>query len=587
MSGTAAPRLSRPAHVLLLHELRQRRGALGRILVWSLAESVPSLLSGLAVSAALERFLARDVTGGIVILTLLLTTTAAGAVATNRMFPWLAAVVEPVRDAFVTAVVRGAVEASARSTTRPDTARVAQLTGQVQTVRNILFALLRAARQLVFSSVAALVGLALIAPVAALVSGALIGVSLALFALLLPRLVARQKAALLAREEVARRAGDAFRGLRDAIACAAEERAVQEVGQAVRAEAALTRALAWSTAVRSLLVFVGGQLPVVVLLAAVPWLLREHHLTVSEAVGAATYLLVRLEPALRGLVGTMGSWGVELVVNLDRLGEGFAEPGPPVEEATSLPTRYDLNIRDLTFAYGLHAAPIFQGLDLVVPEGEHIVVAGPSGIGKSTLANLLTGLMTPQRGAITLGGADVRRVRAGEPHHAPALIPQEAYVFAGTLRDNLTYLAPNATDHDVGRAAAVVGLEHVVERLGGLDARVGAGGPDLSTGEKQLIALTRVYLSPSRVVILDEATSGLDPAAEARAERAFADRGGTLVVVAHRISSARRADRVVLLDGYGVRVGTHDRLLRTSGLYADLVGHWEEEPRSAPQPGRV
>ncbi|MEU9885980.1 ABC transporter ATP-binding protein [Sphaerisporangium sp. NPDC051011] len=581
-----ARRLNRPGRALLLRELRRRRGTLARIALWSLAESVPALLSGLLISAALDRFLARDVTAGVAALTLLLVAAAAGAVATYRVLPMLAAIVEPVRDAFVTAVVEGAIATSVRSAARPDAARVAQLTEQVHTVRNILFALLRSARQVVFTSLAALIGLALIAPLAALVTGALMGVSLTLFALLLRRLVGRQRAVLLAEEEVARRGGEVFGGLRDAIACAAEDRAAGEVGHAVQAEAAVTRELARTTVLRSPLVFLGGQLPLVVLLAAAPWLLRGGHLTVAELVGAATYLTVRIEPALRGLFGTMGAWGIELVVTLDRLGEGFAEPDPLPEETTSEPSRYDLRIRDLTFAHGPHAAAIFRSLDLTVPEGEHIAVVGPSGIGKSTLANLLIGLLSPQHGSVHLGGADIQG-GARDLRRVLALIPQEAYVFAGTLRDNLTYLAPDATDRDVARAAQAVGLGHVIEHLGGLGARVGAGGADLSAGEKQLIALTRVHLSPARIVILDEATSSLDPTAEARAETAFAERGGTLIVIAHRISSARRAGRIMLLDGHGVVVGGHEELLSASALYADLVGHWEEAPRGTPQPDRV
>ncbi|MEV6983600.1 ATP-binding cassette domain-containing protein [Sphaerisporangium sp. NPDC051017] len=465
-----ARRLNRPGRALLLRELRRRRGTLARIALWSLAESVPALLSGLLISAALDRFLARDVTAGVAALTLLLVAAAAGAVATYRVLPMLAAIVEPVRDAFVTAVVEGAIATSVRSASRPDAARVAQLTEQVHTVRNILFALMRSARQVVFTSLAALIGLALIAPLAALVTGALMGVSLTLFALLLRRLVGRQRAVLLAEEEVARRGGEVFGGLRDAIACAAEDRAAEEVGHAVQAEAAVTRELARTTVLRSPLVFLGGQLPLVVLLAAAPWLLRGGHLTVAELVGAATYLTVRIEPALRGLFGTMGAWGIELVVTLDRLGEGFAEPDPLPEETTSEPSRYDLRIRDLTFAHGPHAAAIFRSLDLTVPEGEHIAVVGPSGIGKSTLSSLLIGLLSPQHGSVHLGGVDVQG-RARDLRRVLALIPQEAYIFAGTLRDNLTYLAPDATDRDVAHAEPAVRPDPPYGRFGAARSR--------------------------------------------------------------------------------------------------------------------
>ncbi|MEV0198196.1 ATP-binding cassette domain-containing protein [Nonomuraea sp. NPDC050691] len=209
------------------------------------------------------------------------------------------------------------------------------------------------------------------------------------------------------------------------------------------------------------------------------------------------------------------------------------------------------------------------GLDLSVPEGEHLAVVGPSGAGKSTLAALVSGLLRPDAGEALIGGVPA----ASADPSARVLIPQEAYVFRGTLRENLTYLTPEG---DLDRAVAALGAEELVEAAGGYDAPLDAAA--LSAGQRQLVALARAYLSPARLVILDEATSCLDPAAEARVERAFARRGGTLVVVAHRITSARRAGRVLLMDGPDVRTGTHDELVRTAPLYADLVGHWQPEP---------
>jgi ATP-binding cassette subfamily C protein len=152
------------------------------------------------------------------------------------------------------------------------------------------------------------------------------------------------------------------------------------------------------------------------------------------------------------------------------------------------------------------------------------------------------------------------------------LIPQEAYVFAGTLKENLTYLHP-ATKTELDEAAEAIGLTPLITRLGGYGAAVIPAA--LSAGERQLIALTRAYLPPARVVILDEATCHLDPAAEEQAEAAFARRGGTLIVIAHRISSARRARRILVLDGARPQVGDHSSLLVSSVMYADLAGQWD------------
>ncbi|PAU46041.1 ABC transporter ATP-binding protein, partial [Streptomyces albireticuli] len=152
------------------------------------------------------------------------------------------------------------------------------------------------------------------------------------------------------------------------------------------------------------------------------------------------------------------------------------------------------------------------------------------------------------------------------------LIPQEAYVFSGTLGDNLRYLRPDPVgERELADAAEALGMSGLVARLGGFGTPL---APDtLSAGERQQIALARAYLSPAPVALLDEATCHLDPAAEARAERAFARRPGTtLIVIAHRAASARRADRVLVMDGPRTRCGDHRELLAVSPLYRDLTG---------------
>jgi ABC-type multidrug transport system fused ATPase/permease subunit len=580
-------RLNQPGLALLLRELRGSPRPLVWILLWSVVECLPALVSGLVVSRAVDHFLAGDAVRGLGYLALLLVTAAIGAAGTRQLFPWLAAVIEPVRDAFLTAVVRGAVPDGTHADQQADTATVARLGEQVQAVREVLFVALRVVRQILFSAVAALVGLALLSPAVALLCATCTTVALTLFALLLPGLARRHRAVLLAEEEVARRAGAAFGGIRDAIACGAVDRAAGEVASATDAAVANERDLARRTALRSWVVFLGAQLPLVVLLAAAPWLLREGHLTPGALVGAVTYVTVGLEPALRRLVEAVATWGLEMAVSIVRLGEGFPDPRPE-QDLVPAPAHHDLEVRGLTFAYGPHAAPVVRDLDLVLPEGGHLAVVGPSGTGKSTLANLLVGLLPPERGSVRLGGVDIRDIRSGDLRRLLGLIPQEAYVFAGTLRENLTYLAPRVGDRAVTAAAGEIGLTPLLERLSGLDARVGAGGVDLSAGEKQLIALTRVYLSPAAVVVLDEATSSLDPVAEARAEAAFARRHGSLLVIAHRLSSAVRADQVLLLDGDTTCSGSHDELVRTSALYADLVGHWDLSSASlAPRTGEA
>ncbi|WP_344290474.1 ABC transporter ATP-binding protein, partial [Streptomyces synnematoformans] len=233
---------------------------------------------------------------------------------------------------------------------------------------------------------------------------------------------------------------------------------------------------------------------------------------------------------------------------------GPAAGGPPAPGPGVV-----LELRGVSFRYGSRSDAVIRGLDLVVRDGEHLAVVGPSGIGKSTLASLAAGLVTPATG-------EVRRVGR------PLLLPQEAYVFGATLRDNLTYLCPSPVrDAELRRSVQAVGAEPLVARLGGLDARLRPA--ELSAGERQLLALARAHVAPPRLALLDEATCHLDPAAEARAERAFARRpAGTLVVVAHRVASAARADRVLVLDGPSALAGTHGELLARSPFYRELTG---------------
>ena len=154
------------------------------------------------------------------------------------------------------------------------------------------------------------------------------------------------------------------------------------------------------------------------------------------------------------------------------------------------------------------------------------------------------------------------------------MVPQEAYVFAGSLHDNLTYLRPTASEAEIAASAQAVGLERVLDRLGGLEAEIDLAKSGLSAGERQLITLVRAHLAATPIVVLDEATCHLDPAAEDRAERAFMATGSTLVVVAHRMSATLRAKRVVVMDGAGVDIGRHRELLERHTLYADYHGIW-------------
>ncbi|GAA0830646.1 ABC transporter ATP-binding protein [Streptosporangium amethystogenes subsp. fukuiense] len=593
---------------LLLTLLRPRRRPLAFALAWALVEAVPGLLSGLLVAGAIDDgFLAGRPETGLAWLGLLAIAMLLKTAATRLMFPHLAAVVEPLRDDLVRAVVTATVTRAARGD-RPDTAAVSRLTGQVETLRNLVSALLRTTHGLGISLIAALAGLLVLSPLAAAIVAGPVLVAVAVCVWLLRVLLVRQRRLILADETLTAEATPILEGTRDIAACGAREQAYATVRAAVDAHAAATHALARAGVFRRLIVAIGAHLPLLGLVIAAEPLTRQGHLSVGEVVGAVTYLVTGLQPALQSLTGILSSWGVALAVTLRRIAETIAVPADDAPAAaapfgvapfgtthpadvpappfgTGSPAGCELRAKGLGFAYAPQATPVVHDLDLVVPEGDHLTVVGPSGIGKSTLSLLLTGLRRPTGGEILLGGLPLEAIAERGLRSMMALVPQEAYVFAGTVRENLGYLCPAGTvDAWLREAADRVGAWALVERLGGLNAEIDEPGA-LSAGERQLIALARTYASPARLVVLDEATCHLDPAAEAKAENAFAARPGTLIVIAHRISSAIRARRILLMDGTAAHTGTHADLLTRSPLYADLVGHWTNDRAPGAHPG--
>ncbi len=229
---------------------------------------------------------------------------------------------------------------------------------------------------------------------------------------------------------------------------------------------------------------------------------------------------------------------------------------------------------------------VLGGLDLVVEAGETLAVVGPTGAGKSTVAKLVARFYDPTAGAVLIDGIDLRTVTLGSLRRQLGVVPQEAFLFHGTVRDNLCFAWPDAPDDQVMAACRAVGIDDLVDRLpDGLDTPVHERGVSLSAGERQLLGLGRAFLARPRVLILDEATSNLDPSAEQRVERALDAllEGRTAVVVAHRLATARRADRIAVVDrpapgraAVVVELGTHDELVARGGRYASMYATWEQ-----------
>jgi ATP-binding cassette subfamily C protein len=572
VSSTMVPVESNSVPKVLLAALRRHPRALLRLAVWSVLEVLPLLLSGYGVAHALDDgFLAGRSGTGAAWLGVLAVAVLVGALATRHVYRILAEIVEPFRDDLVDNVVGGALQRSTVLGGRPDSGAVARLTHQVEVVRDNFAGLLLLTTGFVVSTVGAVIGMATLTGVVGLLVLPPLLVGLTVFLVSLRSMMTRQRDHVLTDEAVAESASTVVRSLRDVLACGAEDLACAQVQRQVDAHADAERTLARMTAIRTLSVAVGGWLPAVGLLVAAPWLLATGS-TLGSVAGALVYLTQGLLPALKALVDGLGGGGMRLVVTLDRLVEAGERPIPRETARRRAPQGHDLRLDGVTFSYGRHAEPVVDQVDLLIPQGQHLAMVGPSGAGKSTVAGLLAATHVPDRGKVRLGGVPVGDLDSQTLASHRVLIPQEAYVFAGTIGENLRYLHP-ATVTELDTVVDALGLRSVVARIGGYDAAVDPG--TLSAGERQLIAVARAHLTPAPVLILDEATCHLDPVAEERVERVLAARGGTLIVVAHRISSALRAQRIVLMDGANMFAGTHGELLANSPLYRDLVGLWD------------
>ncbi|MFE9773525.1 ATP-binding cassette domain-containing protein [Streptomyces sp. NPDC005931] len=624
--------------------LARRKGVSARLALWSLAEAAQTFVVGYGVARALDHgFLAGDTRRGLLWLGVAAVAVLLGAPVVRGVFAELAGLTEPLRDALVRRAVDRSLTAALARPGEADRAAVSRLTNQVEIARDSFAGLVHTLRSFVFTAAGALLGLLSLHPALLVVVAPPLLAGLGLFLATLRPMAAAQRRALAADEALGGHAAGARAALRDLTACGTGPGAMARGADLVADAATAARVLARWAAVRTAALGIAGQLPVLALLGAVPWL-RGRGVTAGALLGAFTYLVQSLLPAVHTLMTALGAAGSRLLVVLDRIiGPGPAPaaalsppatapkpvptsapaaqaaasesaptpapqsvppavPGPvpaPASESASAPApgapaaaagppsavdapqsdrrpTAAVELLAVTLSYGARAEPVLDALDLRVAPGEHLAVVGPSGIGKSTLARLVAGMLAPTSGEIRVAGLPVTERTVTELSGMRVLLPQQAYVFAGTVGENLTYLRPDARPADIDATVESLALGPLIERLGGLDRPV---RPDeLSHGERQLVALARAHLSAAPLLLLDEATCHLDPAAEARAEEALARRPGTLLVVAHRLSSALRADRILVLDGVRSVCGTPRQVLARSALYRDLMGHWNGGP---------
>jgi ABC-type multidrug transport system fused ATPase/permease subunit len=323
-------------------------------------------------------------------------------------------------------------------------------------------------------------------------------------------------------------------------------------------------------------------LPVAVTLLWGGFLVANGQTTVGTVTAVALYVQALAMPLDELLM-----WLDEIQVAATSLARviGIADVPPDRAATGETPRDAHLEVDDVRYAYRA-GRDVLKGVSLDLVPGERLAIVGPSGAGKSTLGRLMAGIDGPRTGRVDVGGVRLVDLELERLRGEVALVTQEHHVFVGTLEDNLLLAGPGASQDTL--LAALEAVDARVWALGlprGLETVVGSGGHQLTTAQAQQLALARLVLADPHTLVLDEATSLLDPRAARHLERSLAAvvSGRTVVAIAHRLHTAHDADRVAVVeDGFVTEVGTHDELIETDGAYAALWRSWRDEPRTSP-----
>jgi ABC-type multidrug transport system fused ATPase/permease subunit len=330
----------------------------------------------------------------------------------------------------------------------------------------------------------------------------------------------------------------------------------------------------------------GYFLPVAATLLWGGWLVMGGHASLGQVTAVTLYVL-----QLMGPVDELLSWLDEIQVGAASFARiiGIGDVPDDRTPTGAVPTGQELVADDVRYAYR-EGHDVLDGVSLDLVPGERLAVVGPSGAGKSTLGRLLAGIHGPRTGRVEVGGVPLVDLELDELRGHVALVTQEHHVFVGSLADNLRLARPGASDDELRAALEAVDALGWAERLPqGLDTEVGSGGLELTPPQAQQVALARLVLNDPHTLVLDEATSLLDPRAARHLERSLSAvlDGRTVVAIAHRLHTAHDADRVAVVEAGKVsEIGTHDELVAAGGAYAALWTSWTDAPVTSDRPPR-